>query len=103
MSKIDPRGGLAKLMTQASQSTDDRFKRASEIMSANPQGLAVQSQPQTTVLPAALPHVVPHTADEAEGSATGTVTVDIDLVGDNPYNDRQIYVDVFVVDRYLFL
>ena len=99
MSKIDPRGGLAKLMTQASQSTDDRFKRASEIMSANPQGLAVQSQPQTTVLPAALPHVVPHTADEAEGSATGTVTVDIDLVGDNPYNARQIYDAEIVRER----
>lgn len=99
MSKIDPRGGLSKLMDRASQSTDDRFKRASEIMSANPQGLAVQSPLQTSVPPVATAHVVDNTVDQTVGLAAGTVTVDIDLVSDNPYNARQIYDPEIVRER----
>lgn len=97
--RIDTRGSLGNLMAKAQESTESRFNRAAQIMSANPHGLAVTtSQPVVLAATEESPQITVQ-APEQPNSASGTVLVDIDLVSDNPYNARQIYDPEIIRER----
>lgn len=97
--RIDTRGSLGNLVARAQDSTESRFSRAAQIMSANPQGLAVsQSQVAVEANPVDKPLISNQEPDQAN-SVGGTVLVDIDLVSDNPYNARQIYDPEIIRER----